>query len=436
MYESNAAKPFRPASLVTRRHCLAHLAASGTAALSLSQFASHLTANADTVRKKRQACILVWLPAGPSTIDMWDLKPLSKNGGEFKPIGTAAPGIEICELLPKTAGQMKHLSIIRSMATREADHDRGVYYLHSGFLPNPTVVHPTFGSVVSYELRSKRADLALPAFVSINDRGGSSGYLGMSHVPLMVNSQGQIRSLDLSPEDRAQMPARLELLKGVESRFVKSGRGEMAQSHQDVSQQALALFSSKQVEAFRVEKETEAIQDRYGRTDTGRGLLLARRLVEAGVPFVEVSCPGPDPAQGWDLHFGVFPQMRIGLPLLDQSFSALIEDLRGRGLLDHTVVVVMSEFGRTPTISANAGRDHWPNGWSVVIGGGGLRGGQAIGGTDADGTSIVGKSYVPGDVWATVAKSMGIPLDTTHTSKNGRPMKIAGGGIPIGELTG
>lgn len=421
--------------LFTRRHWLAHLAASGTTAFSLFQFVNHLHLHAETARKKHRACILMWMTGGAPTIDLWDLKPMSKNGGELKPIDTAAPGVEICELLPQTARQMQHLSIIRSMSTREADHGRGVYYMHSGFVPNPTVVHPTFGSVVSYELRSRRAELALPAFVSINDRGGNPGYLGMSHTPLMVNSFGQIRNLDLSPEDREQMPERLELLKAAESRFIKSGRGEMAKSHQDVSYQAQALFSSKQVETFRIEKEAAATLDRYGRTETGRGLLLARRLVETGVPFVEVKCPGPT-AIDWDLHNGAFPALRNGLPPFDQAFSALIDDLGQRGLLDYTTIVVMSEFGRTPMISATGGREHWANGWSVVIGGGGLRGGQTIGATDKDGMSIVEKSYLPGDVWATVAQSMGIPLDTVHTSKNGRPMKIAGGGVPIQELTG
>jgi len=421
---------------LTRRHCLAHLAASGASALSLFQFVSHLQVNAETARKKHRACILVWMPAGAPTIDMWDLKPMSNNGGEFKPIGTAAPGVEICELLPQTALQMKHLSIIRSMSTREADHGRGIYYMHSGFVPNPTIVHPTFGSVVSYELRSKRTGVDLPGFVCTNAFWGSSGYLGMSHAPLMVNASGQIPHLELSPEDRAQMPERLELLKAVESRFIKSGRGEMAQSHLDVSQQAQALFSSKQVEAFRVEKEAAAIQDRYGRTETGRGLLLARRLVEAGVPFVEISCPGPGIGNDWDLHGAAFPALRNGLPPFDQAFSALIDDLSRRSLLDHTVVLVMSEFGRSPTINVAAGRHHWANGWSVLMGGGGLRGGQAIGATDKDGLSVVDKGYQPGDVWATVAQSMGIPLDITHKSKNGRLMKIAGGGTPIRELTG
>lgn len=434
MFSSRDSRPGR-LTCITRRHCLAHLAASGTAALSLAQFAHHLEANSETARKNRKACILLWMVGGVPTIDLWDMKPESKNGGELKPIPTAAPGLVICELLPQTALQMRHLSIIRSMSTREADHGRGDYFLHSGFVPNPAVVHPTFGSVVSYELRSKRAGVALPLFVSINDRGGSPGYLGMSHAPLMVNSFGQIRNLDLPPAEREQMPERLELLKAAESRFIKSGRGDMAQSHQEVSQQAQLLFSSKQAETFQVDKEAAATQDRYGRTDTGRGMLLARRLVEAGVPFVEVRCPGTGPNQTWDLHDRAFPLLRTGLPPFDQATSALVEDLNARGLYDHTAIVVMSEFGRTPIISATAGREHWANGWSVVIGGGGLKGGQTIGATSQDGMSIVDKSYQPGDVWATIAHAMGIPLNTTHTSKNGRPMKLAAGGLPIPELT-
>lgn len=419
---------------ITRRHCLSHLALAGVSAGAYSQFAQRLYAQADALKQKRQSCILIWMPGGVPTIDLWDLKPQSKNGGEFKPIATSAPGVEISEMLPKTAQQMKHLSIIRSMSTREADHGRGIYYLHSGFIPNPTVVHPTFGSVVSHELREKRTNLSVPAFVSVNNRYGSAGYLGMTHAALQVNSFGQIRQLDMPPEDRAKMTDRLELLKQVETRFIKSGRGEMPQAHNDVSQQALALFTSKQLDAFKIDKEPTETQDRYGRTEPGRSLLLARRLVEIGVPFVEVSCTGPVLGGLWDLHFSVFSILRTALPPLDQAFAALVEDLNQRKLLEKTTVLIMSEFGRSPTISAAVGREHWANGWSMVIGGGGLKGGRAIGATDRDGMTVVGNSYLPGDVWATVATALGIPLDIVHTSKNGRPMKLAGGGTPIREL--
>jgi uncharacterized protein (DUF1501 family) len=190
-------------------------------------------------------------------------------------------------------------------------------------------------------------------------------------------------------------------------------------------------MTSAQMAAFDVNKESMEVRERYGNDPFGRGCLMARRLVEAGVPFIEVDLGG------WDLHNGVFNALKMQrLPVLDRAMSALVSDLADRGMIDNTVIVWMGEFGRTPRINQDVGRDHWAASWSVVIGGGGLKNGQAIGATDADGVGIEGKSYLPGDIWATAAHALGIPLDTTYTSKNGRPMKLANSGQAIKELIG
>jgi len=414
---------------MSRRHFLSHLSAGGAATLGATHFLSHLEAHAEEVQKSQKACILVWLGGGAPTIDMWDLKPGSKNGGNFKPISTAGD-MQICEHLPEVAKVMGDMSIVRSMSTREADHNRGTYFMHTGYVPNPTVVHPTFGSVVSYELGTKRKELQIPAFVSVGGGGMDPGFLGMAHAPFVVDANGRIQNAESSDPNRLNQ--RLTMLEAVEDSFIKSNRGDVGKAHKEVYQKARDLMTSDQMAAFRVEQETPEMRKSYGDTQFGNMLIMARRLVEKGVPFIEVRNPN-----GWDLHNDVFDSLsRTNLPNLDKGLAGLVNDLKARGMLENTVVVCMGEFGRTPRINQNVGRDHWAQTWSVFIGGGGLKGGRAIGATDADGLRIESDAYLPSDLWATVASALRIQLETVHTSKNGRPMKIANGGTPIKDLIG
>lgn len=425
---------------MNRRHFMRHLATSAATVPAL-EFLSHLQANAQQVRKNQKACILIWANGGPPTIDIWDLKPGSKNGGEFKPIDTKGD-LQITEHMPKTAMVMDNLSVVRSMSTREADHGRGRYYMHTAFVPNPTVVHPTFGSVVSKELGEKRKDLEIPAFISIGGASGSPGFMGMMHAPFVVGTDGNIRNAQVLGDDPSRLNQRLDMLEVIETGFINSKRGDSPKAHKDVYSKAVNLMTSKQMEAFKVDNEPASLLEKYTSTGSntgmmarnvgtfGRSLLMARRLIETGVAFVEVQAPG-----GWDLHGNVFNTLRdTNLPPMDAGISALVEDLKDRGMLDDVVIVWMGEFGRTPRINQGVGRDHWAASWANMIGGGGLRGGIAVGETDKDGISVVGKSHQPGDIWATVSHALGIPLDTVHTSKNGRPMRLAGGGTPIREL--
>ncbi len=411
-----------------RRHFMRHVAASSAMTIPAFHFLNHLNANAAEVRKNQKACVLVWLGGGPPTIDMWDLKPGSKNGGEFKPISTAGD-LQISEHMPKIAKQMDSLSVVRSMSTREADHTRGRYYMHTAYVPNPTVIHPSFGSVVSHTLAPQRKSLEIPSFVSIGGGAGSSGFLGMTHAPFVVDSNGQIRNVGSDGTDKRRMEQRLAMWDVVESGFINSDRGDLPQAHKDVYHKAVNLMTSPQMDAFKVAKEDPKVQEAYGNNNFGRGMLMARRLIEVGVPFIEVNLGG------WDLHNDVFNTLsNQRLPTLDQGIAALTQDLKSRGMLDDVVIVCMGEFGRTPRINQNVGRDHWASSWSLMMGGGGLNGGVAVGQTDKDGVGIESQSYLPGDVWATVSKAMGIPLNIVHTSKRGRPMKIANGGTPIEEL--
>jgi hypothetical protein len=302
--------------------------------------------------------------------------------------------------------------------------------MHTAYKPNPTVVHPSFGSVVSYHLGAERRELEIPAFISIGGGSMSPGFLGMTHAPFVVDSRGQIQNANMDGMDAGRLGQRLTILGAIEQDFIDSNRGDAGKAHKEVYQKAVNLMTSKQMEAFKAERESAEVRDAYGNGPFGNSLIMARRLVETGVPFVEVRHPN-----GWDLHQNVFQTLRTtNLPTLDTGISALVADLKSRGMFDDTVVICMGEFGRTPRINQNVGRDHWATSWSVLIGGGGLRGGVAVGETDADGMRIVSESYLPGDLWATVSHALRIPLNTVHTSTRGRPMKLANGGNPIKPL--
>ncbi|MGE3316365.1 MAG: DUF1501 domain-containing protein, partial [Planctomycetaceae bacterium] len=236
---------------MTRRHFLEHASiAAGTTAASAAAFLAHVEANAETVKKNQKACILVWLGGGAPTIDLWDLKPQSKNGGEFKPI-SAKGGLEICEHLPKTAQIMDKLAIVRSMSTREADHDRGRYYLHTAFVPDATVTHPSFGAVASHQLGPKRPQLEIPAFISIGGASEGPGFLGMTHAPFVVESNGRIRNSDGSGKPE-RMKQRLAMLETIEAGFIGSKRGDSPQAHRDVYARTVNLMTSQQMQAFKV----------------------------------------------------------------------------------------------------------------------------------------------------------------------------------------
>ena len=417
---------FRTPKGMNRRHFMSHLAGASAMAASASMMTSTVRANAKELVKNQKAAILLWMGGGPSTIDLWDMKPGSSNGGEFRPISTNGD-VQICEHLPMMAQQMDKCSIVRSMSTREADHMRGRYYMHTGFAPNPNIKHPSYGSVVAHEIGSQR-DLEIPSFVSVGGGSEGPGFLGMAYAPFSVDSNGRVRNLDmgLTPDRLTQ---RTEALRLLETQFIKQNRGSAAMEHAKVVKKTLDLMTSDQMEAFRVERESEQIRERYGNNGFGRGCLLARRLVEAGVPFVEVNLGG------WDNHQGIFNTLQNQkLPELDRGMSALFEDLAQRGMLDSTAVIWMGEFGRTPRINGNGGRDHWARSWSVVAGGAGLKPGIAVGETNEDGTKVVGESYTSQDLMATVCKSLDMDLGKSFMSSNGRPMKIANGGKVIKEL--
>ena len=418
---------FQTPTGMNRRHFMRHLAGASALTGTALALGNTLRANATNLVTNRKAAILLWMGGGPSTMDIWDLKPGSNNGGPFRPMSTNGD-VQICEHMPMMAQNMDKMSIIRSMSTREADHMRGRYYMHTGYVPNPNVKHPSYGSVIAHELSGTREDLEIPPFVSVGGNSEGPGFLGMAWAPFSVNSNGQVRNLDMGIEpDR--LSQRMQALKLMESGFIDENRGIAAGEHAKVLSKTLSLMTSDQMQAFKVTQESTEVQERYGRTNFGRGCLMARRLVESGVPFVEVGLGG------WDNHQNIFPTLQNQkLPELDRGMSALMEDLAQREMLNDVAVIWMGEFSRTPRINGNNGRDHWARSWSAVVGGAGMNSGMAVGQTNEDGTKVVGESQSSEDLMATVCKSLGISLETTFTSQSGRPMKIANGGKVIKEL--
>ncbi|MGI9455581.1 MAG: DUF1501 domain-containing protein [Aeoliella sp.] len=411
---------------MTRRHFMTHLAGASALTAPALALTGSLRAQAETLRKNQKSAILLWMGGGPPTIDIWDLKPGAPTGGPSRPIATAG-NAQISDKMPLVANHTDKLSIVRSMSTREADHERGRYYMHTGYVPNPNILHPSYGAVVAHELESQVPDLEIPPFVSVGGGSEGPGFLGMGYAPFQVDSNGRIRNLDMQL-DHERLAQRFAMLETLETKFIRERRGMASMDHAKVLGKTRALLTSEQMKAFKVGSEPQEIRDQYGNSGFGRGCLLARRLVESGVPFIEVNMGG------WDLHSNCFTSLETKLPEMDKAMSALMEDLKQRGLLENTVVIWMGEFGRTPRINGNAGRDHFARAWSAVVGGGPIQGGLAVGETSADGTRVESEPYSSEDLMATVCQALGISLQTTFTSNNGRPMKIANGGQVIREL--
>jgi uncharacterized protein (DUF1501 family) len=377
---------------MNRRHFMSHLAGAAALAAPATAFTNTLLANAEDMKKRHKAAILLWMGGGPSTMDIWDLKPGTATGGPFKQISTSADGVAISEHMPRMAQQMHQMAVVRSMSTREADHMRGRYYMHTGYVPNPNVEHPSYGAVIAHELAAQVPDLEIPPFVSVGGGSVGPGFLGMTWAPFVVDASGRVRNLDMGI-DQARVQQRLEMLATIEKRFIGEDRGGSAQDHAKVLDRTVKLMTSEQMKAFKVDEEPEAVRERYGTAGFGRGCLMARRLVEQGVPFVEVDLGG------WDNHQGIFTTLAdTKLPELDQAMSALVEDLVQRGLYDDTAVIWMGEFGRTPNINGDGGRDHWARSWSVVVGGAGFRRGVVVGETSSDGKEIVTEPYSSQDL--------------------------------------
>lgn len=389
------------------------------------------------------SCILVWLAGGPSHIDTFDPKPEASADirGEFKPIDTPLPGVQISELFPKVARCLDRLALVRSVTSPEADHDRAAHHMLTGYRPSPALVYPGYGSVIAKERGQGRSTLPPAVAVPQAPLFASSGYLTPAYDPFIVGTDPNapnFRVRDLTPPDRLtleRLQRRRSMIRDLD-RFARTvPETSLISSRDQFTDQAYDLLTSTAAQAaFQIDAETSDTRDRYGRSSVGQSCLLARRLVEAGVGFVTVNDQGTGPL-GWDTHQQNFPTLKNQLaPPLDQALSALVGDLDARGLLDHTLVVVMGEFGRTPRINPNAGRDHHGRANSVLLAGGGLKVGQVIGRTDATADSPADRPVTPSDLAATIYQALGIDLERRFTTGDGQPVRLIDSGRPLAEL--
>lgn len=438
---------------MNRRHFL-RVGACTAAGVSVSGWFDKLAAEVAGHPKRNRSCILLWMHGGPSQIDTFDPKPDHPNGGPLKPVKTTVPGLTFGEYLPQLAQHAKHLAVIRSLSTKEGDHGRAAYVMRTGYNPQGAIQYPFLGSLVAKELSPPDAEL--PDVISVapvrffNFGAYSSGFLGPKYAPLFIGENGNFRQpqqdyeqfLKVSDMDRpgdvdaAHHDARVDLLQDMETKFLTGRPDTPAQAHFSAYERAVRMMKSQSARAFKLDEEPDRVRDRYGRNLFGQGCLLARRLVERGVPFVEVTLANAPNAQGgWDTHNQNFTAMKSLCGILDPAWASLMDDLKQRGLLDTTMVVWMGEFGRTPKINQGQGRDHYPNAWSVVLGGGGIKGGQAIGKTSEDGGSVVERKVGVGDLMATICRGLGIDPTKQNQSNVGRPIRIADkDGRAIGEI--
>jgi hypothetical protein len=412
--------------LVSRRTFLRGVTAGAAGALGWKDV---VTLNATELRKRGMACILLFMNGGPSQFETFDPKPGTANGGPTKGIPTAIPGVQVAEHWPKVAKQLGDIALIRSMNNKEGAHPRAVYQLKTGYLPSGVAKFPAFGAVVAKELSPP--DFDLPSFVSIGQRDTiGSGFLGMEFAPFNVLNPNQMPSNVELPGgiNNQRFNRRLGLLKDLESDFADAGASHQVEGHQAVYQGAARLVQSPRLKAFNLSQEKDAVRDQYGRSAFGQGCLLARRLVETGVTFVEVEL------NGWDTHQDNFEKVKTLAGPTDQGFAALVADLKERGMLDKTLVIWMGEFGRTPRVNGQNGRDHFPRAFCAALAGGGVKGGRAIGATSSDGTAITDRPVSVQDLFTSFCHSLKINPRKENHGPLDRPIKIVDGGEPVKEL--
>lgn len=401
--------------------------------------------------RRRRHCILLWMSGGPSQTDTFDMKPGHANGGEFKELATSVPGLRFSEHLPKLAKHADQLAIVRSLSTKEGDHARGTHLVRTGHSPVGGVAYPSIACALAKELTS---DSVLPNYVTvapqrdINPAAFEPGFLGPSYAPAIVAGNAatppgqppsgtqqlvdlKLADLELPPNvDAGQAARRIELWKTLEQKFLEKRSGSSFDAHNALYRKAAEMMRPEVRAAFNLADESDKVRRQYGTGIFGQGCLLARRLVERGVPFVEVALGD---GLGWDTHTDNFRRVRTLSEELDSGWATLMTELKDRGLLESTTILWISEFGRTPVINGTSGRDHFPTAWSCVFAGGGIGGGQSYGRTSADGMAVEEKQVAIGDVLATLTTALGVPPDTENITSSNRPIKLAEG-TPIRDI--
>ena len=389
-------------------------------------------------RGKAKQVILLFMSGGASHLDTFDPKPGASTQGDTRAIASAVGGVKIAKTLPGIAKRMGDIALIRGMTSKEGNHERARYLMHTGYAPTPTVVHAGLGSIVSHEMGRK--DAALPEYIAINGPGARPGYMGVHHAPFAI----QVRAPDGGTDERGRRQMRgrgsgavvqnLELPKGLtkdrrdarvgfmeklNARFGKDRSTSVGEAQSAMFERARRLMDTPQNTAFDIESEKPETIARYGKTRFGMGCLMARRLIDEGVKCVEVMMGG------WDTHDDGFNKVRALNEQLDPAVSALMDDLKASGKLDETLIVWVGDFGRTPRIDTGRnGRGHYPRAWSAWLAGGGVQGGRVIGKTDAKAETVVDGHVKPEDFYASIAHAAGIDASKTFYTGQGRPIQI------------
>lgn len=420
---------------VNRRGFLESLAktALGVSILPLSEslFSSSAQA-ASTLQaaKKAEHVVYLFMNGAMSHIDTFDPKPGEESGGDTKAIQTSVSGIKIGQHMPRLAAKMDQLAIIRSMTTETGAHEQGRYLMRTSYKQIGSIRHPYMGAWLTHFEGKKNKDLPGSVVVGAGNQHPAQGYLSASVAPAPVGNPATGLQNTKSPKylDEKNFEKRRRLISQFESGFKKKYSNTEVAAYSDYYSEAVRLLKSPDLEAFDISKEDASVKEAYGANKIGQGCLLARRLIEKGVRFVEVE------QGGWDNHYDIYDSFADRAGQLDTAIATLMEDLQQRGLLSKTLIVLGTEFGRSPKINKNAGRDHHPGCFSTMIAGAGIAGGRIVGKTDKIGKSVEEEHCYPQDMNATIAYGLGLPIEKEIYSPSGRPFKVAHEGTPLKSL--
>lgn len=421
---------FHDADDVSRRGFLSG-AASTLLGLGAMPLLSHAAAAAPAALARRSPAknvIYLFMSGGMTHLDTFDLKPGAETQGPTEAIKTSADGVLISSHLQYLSRHMDKCVVVNSVSSTQGAHAQGQYYMHTSYEPRGTITHASLGSWVNR--LGGRLNPTLPGYVTVGGgRYSSAGWMESAYAPLPIGDpeDGLANSTRADSVSEKDFERRLHRVAKMNKAFTERYKQKQVRSYVEMYDQAVKLMGSRDLEAFDIAQEPDAIKGAYGDDQFGRGCLLARRLVEHGVRFVEVV------SGGWDTHNDNFDRMEDKLPPLDRALAALLADLEARGLLEETLVVVATEFGRTPDITANRGngRNHYPKAFSCLLAGGGVQGGQAYGKTDAEGREVIENKVMVPDFNATIAYALGLPTEKVLHSPSGRPFQIAHKGKPV-----
>ncbi len=426
--------PFIRADEPSRRQFIARTASALLGVGLLPEFSTNAFAAAQASTLKRPACaknvIYLYMSGGQSHLDTWDPKEGVDSAGPVKPINTSADGVRLSEYLPLTAQQMHHGTVIRSLTSTQGAHEQGNYFMHTSYQARGTIQHPSMGAWLSYLQGGGNPMLPSSVYIGGASRHPGAGFFPPAHTPLFVNSpENGIKNIKPLPGiTQEKLTSRLQLAGEFDADFHKTFPQRNVNAYSDMYDHALTMMKCKDITAFDLTNEKPETRKNYGKDPFGQGCLLARRLVERGVRYVEVSLGG------WDTHAANFVRVPELCEILDKALSSLLADLDSRGMLKDTLVVVASEFGRTPTINSNEGRDHYPKAFSGALFGGGVKGGAVFGSTDKTGAVVEENKLTIPDFNACIAYALGLSLDQVVISPSKRPFTVADKGQPVPQL--